>query len=222
MARRKDEELDSTPYEGDRPGAHPVDVLLDLPIDGEQTSEKQLMSDAELDPREVEGDRFDVGNDDLGMAPDLEEDPDAPDLQPDHVERFAETEPSRRTRTRTMMTLGSPRGPRLLRGTTSWSRLTSRVTCPEAAAPGRMFQNDDGAHRTRLRAARPIASLRSRRPPRSYFAGAGSAAAGGASFEDFFAFLAFFALFGASVLAASSANAANEVARTSAAISFFM
>jgi hypothetical protein len=92
MARRKDEELDSTPYEGDRPGAHPVDVLLDLPIDGEQTSEKQLMSDAELDPREVEGDRFDVGNDDLGMAPDLEEDPDAPDLQPDHVERFAETD----------------------------------------------------------------------------------------------------------------------------------
>jgi hypothetical protein len=92
MARRKDEELDSTPYEGDRPGAHPVDVLLDLPTDGEQTSEKQLMSDAELDPREVEGDRFDVGNDDLGMAPDLEEDPDAPDLQPDHVERFAETD----------------------------------------------------------------------------------------------------------------------------------
>jgi hypothetical protein len=69
-----------------------VDVLLDLPINGEQTSEKQLMSDAELDPREVEGDRFDVGNDDLGMAPDLEEDPDAPDLQPDHVERFAETD----------------------------------------------------------------------------------------------------------------------------------
>ena len=91
MPRRKDEELDSTPYEGNRPGPHTVDILPELPVDGESTSEKQLMSDAELDPREVEGDRFDVGDNDLGMAPDLEDDPDAPDLRPDHVERFAET-----------------------------------------------------------------------------------------------------------------------------------
>jgi hypothetical protein len=91
MPRRpRDEELDSTPYEGNRPGPHTVEVLPELPVDGEPTSETQLMSDAELNPREVEGDRFDVGDDDLGMAPDLEEDPDAPDLQPDHVERFAE------------------------------------------------------------------------------------------------------------------------------------
>jgi hypothetical protein len=86
--RRKDEELDSTPYEGDRPGPHTVDVLPDLPVDGEPTSETQLMSDSELDPRAVEGDRFEVGDD--GMAPDLEDDPDAPDLRPDHVERLAE------------------------------------------------------------------------------------------------------------------------------------
>jgi len=91
MPRSKDEELDSTPYEGDRPGAHLVDILPVLPVDGEPTSESQLMTDAELNPREVEGDRFDVGDDDLGMAPDLEEDPDAPDLRPDHVERIGES-----------------------------------------------------------------------------------------------------------------------------------
>ena len=86
-----DEEVDSTLYEGDRPGAHPVDVLGELPIDGEQTAEMQLMPDADLDPREVQGDRFDVDDDDLGMAPDLEDDPDdAPDLRPDSVERLAE------------------------------------------------------------------------------------------------------------------------------------
>ena len=89
-----DEEVDGTPYEGDRPGAHPVDVLGELPIDGEQTAETQLMPDADLDPREVQGDRFDVDDDDLGMAPDLEEEPDAPDLQPDNVERIADSDDS--------------------------------------------------------------------------------------------------------------------------------
>jgi len=69
-----------------------VDVLGQLPIDGEQIHEEQLMSDSELDPRAVQGDRFDVGDDDLGVAPDLEQDPDAPDLRPDTVERFAEAE----------------------------------------------------------------------------------------------------------------------------------
>ncbi len=70
----------------------PQDVLGDLPVDGEQTHEAQLMSDAELDPKNVEGDRFDVDDDDLGTAPDLEEEPDgAPDLQPDRVVRFDET-----------------------------------------------------------------------------------------------------------------------------------
>ena len=89
----KDEELDSTPDESDRPGPHPVGLLDQLPVDGEQAHEAQLMSDAELDPREVQGDRFDVNDDDLGMAPDLEPDPgDAPDLRPDTVERFAEAE----------------------------------------------------------------------------------------------------------------------------------
>ncbi len=92
MPRSKDEDLDSTPFEGDRPGAHPVDVLGELPIDGDQARDTQLMPDADLDPREVQGDRFDVGNDDLGMAPDLEQDPDAPDLRPDSVERFAEAD----------------------------------------------------------------------------------------------------------------------------------
>jgi hypothetical protein len=92
MPRPKDEDLDSAPLEGDRPGAHPVDVLGELPIDGDPVGEEQLMTDADLDPREVEGDRFDVGDDDLGHAPDLEADPGAPDLQPDTVERFAEAD----------------------------------------------------------------------------------------------------------------------------------
>jgi hypothetical protein len=92
MATTHDEDIDGTPFEGDRPGAHPVDVLDELPIDGDQTADTQLMPDAELDPREVQGDRFDVDDDDLGMAPDLEEEPDAPDLRPDHVERIADSD----------------------------------------------------------------------------------------------------------------------------------
>lgn len=92
MATTQDEDLDGAPFEGDRPGAHPVDLLGELPIDGELTRESQLMTDADLDPREVQGDRFDVGDDDLGMQPDLEADPDAPDLKPDTVRRFAEAE----------------------------------------------------------------------------------------------------------------------------------
>ena len=90
MATTHDDEVDGTPFEGDRPGAHPVDVLGELPIDGDQTAESQLMPDAELDPRQIQGDRFDVNDDELGMAPDLEDDPDAPDLQPDRVERLEE------------------------------------------------------------------------------------------------------------------------------------
>jgi len=90
MATTHDDDVDSTPLEGDRPGAHPVDVLGELPIDGDQTAESQLMPDAELDPRQVQGDRFDVNDDELGMAPDLEDDPDAPDLQPDRVERLGD------------------------------------------------------------------------------------------------------------------------------------
>ena len=92
MAKPKDEEVDSTPFEGDREGAHPVDVLGELPIDGDQAADTQLMTDSELDPREVQGDRFDVDDDDLGMAPDLEDEPDAPDLQPDQVERIADSD----------------------------------------------------------------------------------------------------------------------------------
>ena len=92
MPSSQDEAPDTPPVAGDRPGAHPVDVLDGLPIDGEQVRDSQLMTDAELDPRAVQGDRFDVGNDDLGTAPDLEPDPDAPDLRPDTVERFAETD----------------------------------------------------------------------------------------------------------------------------------
>jgi hypothetical protein len=92
MPRPKDEDLDSARLGGDRPGAHPVDVLGELPIDGEPGAEQQLMTDADLDPREVEGDRFDVGDDDLGQAPDLEAEPGAPDLQPVTVERFAEAD----------------------------------------------------------------------------------------------------------------------------------
>ena len=88
MPSSQDEELDSTPLEGDRPGAHPLDVLGELPIDGDQTAEAQLMTDAELDARQVQGDRFDVTDGDLGLAPDLEAEPDAPDLRPDHVERI--------------------------------------------------------------------------------------------------------------------------------------
>ena len=92
MDKPHDEEVDSSELEGDRRGAHPVDVLGELPVDGEPDAEAQLMPDAELDPRAVQGDRFDVGDDDLGMAPDLEDEPDAPDLQPDHVERFADSD----------------------------------------------------------------------------------------------------------------------------------
>jgi hypothetical protein len=92
MATTDDEDIDGTAFEGDRPGAHPVDVLDELPIDGDQTADTQLMPDAELDPREVQGDRFDVDDDDLGMAPDLEDEPDAPDLRPDHVERIADSD----------------------------------------------------------------------------------------------------------------------------------
>ena len=89
-----EEEVDNTPDEGDRPGAHPVDVLGELPVDGEPDAEAQLMPDAELNPRQVQGDRFDVDDDDLGMAPDLEEEPDAPDLQPDNIERMADSDDS--------------------------------------------------------------------------------------------------------------------------------
>lgn len=92
MATPHDEEVDGTPYEGDRPGAHPVDVLGELPIDGDQMAESQLMPDADLNPREIQGDRFDVDDDDLGMAPDLEQEPDAPDLRPDGVERIASSD----------------------------------------------------------------------------------------------------------------------------------
>ncbi|HZW89383.1 MAG TPA: hypothetical protein VFF12_09915 [Myxococcaceae bacterium] len=92
MAKPHDEEVDSTPLEGDRPGAHPVDVLGELPVDGDQVADTQLMPDSDLDPREVQGDRFDVDDDDLGMAPDLEDEPDAPDLQPDRVERIADSD----------------------------------------------------------------------------------------------------------------------------------
>jgi len=88
---RDDDDVDGTALEGDRPGAHPLDVLGELPIDGTPTSEEQLMPDSELEPRQVQGDRFDVNDDDLGTAPDLEDDPDAPDLQPDHVERLTES-----------------------------------------------------------------------------------------------------------------------------------
>ena len=91
-AKPHDEELDTAPFEGDRPGAHPVDVLGELPVDGAQVAERQLMTDSDLNPREVQGDRFDVGDDDLGMAPDLEDEPDAPDLQPDRVERVADSD----------------------------------------------------------------------------------------------------------------------------------
>jgi hypothetical protein len=92
MATTHDDDVDSTPLEGDRSGAHPVDVLGELPIDGDQTAESQLMPDAELDPRQVQGDRFDVNDDELGLAPDLEDDPDAPDLQPDRVERLGDAD----------------------------------------------------------------------------------------------------------------------------------
>jgi hypothetical protein len=92
MDKPRDAEVESTEFEGDRPGAHPVDVLGELPVDGEPDAEAQLMPDADLEPREVQGDRFDVGDDDLGMAPDLEEEPDAPDLQPDQIERFADSD----------------------------------------------------------------------------------------------------------------------------------
>ncbi len=92
MPSSQHEDLDSTPFEGDRPGAHPVDVLGELPIDGDPPGDSQLMTDAELKPDQVQGDRFDVGNDDLGTAPDLEDDPDAPDLHPDAVARFAEAD----------------------------------------------------------------------------------------------------------------------------------
>jgi hypothetical protein len=88
---RDDDDVDGTSFEGDRAGAHPVDVLGELPIDGNPVSEEQLMPDSELEPRQVQGDRFDVNDDDLGTAPDLEDDPDAPDLQPDHVERLTES-----------------------------------------------------------------------------------------------------------------------------------
>jgi hypothetical protein len=88
--RDDDDDVDGTALEGDRTGAHPVDVLGELPIDGNPTSEEQLMPDSELEPRQVQGDRFDVNDDELGLAPDLEDDPDAPDLQPDRVERLEE------------------------------------------------------------------------------------------------------------------------------------
>jgi hypothetical protein len=86
----QDEDVDPIPLGADRPGPHPVDVLGTLPVDGDPVAEEQLMPDAELDPDAVEGDRFDVGDDDLGMQPDLEPEPDAPDLRPDAIKRFAD------------------------------------------------------------------------------------------------------------------------------------
>jgi hypothetical protein len=84
----RDDDLDTPAFAADRPGPHPVDVLGDLPVDGEPVAETQLMPDAELDSDAVEGDRFDVGDDDVGMQPDLETEPDAPDLRPDAIKRF--------------------------------------------------------------------------------------------------------------------------------------
>ena len=86
----EDDDLDPPSFESDRPGPHPVDVLGDLPVDGEPVFEAQLMPDADLDPSAVEGDRFDVNDDDVGMQPDVEAEPDAPDLRPDAIKRFAE------------------------------------------------------------------------------------------------------------------------------------
>jgi len=86
----RDDDVDTPGSESDRPGPHPVDVLGDLPVDGEPVAEAQLMPDAELDPDAVEGDRFDVDDDDLGTQPDVEDEPDAPDLRPDSIKRFAD------------------------------------------------------------------------------------------------------------------------------------
>jgi hypothetical protein len=91
MATPADERDDVDPpgFGSDRPGPHPVDVLGDLPVDGEPVAEAQLMPDADLDPDAVEGDRFDASDDDLGTPPDIEDEPDAPDLKPDAIKRFA-------------------------------------------------------------------------------------------------------------------------------------
>jgi hypothetical protein len=66
--------------------------LEELPIDLDLEGERQLMPDADLEPSAVEGDRFAPGNDDLGHAPDLEPEAEAPDLTPTTVRRFAEAE----------------------------------------------------------------------------------------------------------------------------------
>ena len=44
-------------------------------------------------PDSIEGDRFDVNDDDLGHQPDLEDDPSHPeDILPDHLEALPEAE----------------------------------------------------------------------------------------------------------------------------------
>lgn len=49
----------------------------------------QLMSDAELDPASIQGDRFDLNDGEGGSAPDLEEEPgQARDILPDTIRDF--------------------------------------------------------------------------------------------------------------------------------------
>src|SRR5215472_14264467 len=138
--------------------------------------------------------------------------------------RISRTSPTRPTCDRT--TWSASRTPT---STRKWSRTTVTSASPRVRATGpaglaagrtdrvRLKRRKDAPHAS-ARATRPIVL---KRPPRNYFAGAGSAGFS-AGVEDFFAFLAFLALLGASALAASSARAAKEVARMRAAISFFM
>src|SRR5215472_10877396 len=44
------DDLDTPGSESDRPGPHPVDVLVNLPVDDKPVAEAQMMPDAELDP----------------------------------------------------------------------------------------------------------------------------------------------------------------------------
>lgn len=61
----------------------PEDVL---PLATPSPDSRPLMTAKELDPRSIQGDRFDAADDDVSYQPDLEQDPDSPaDIFPDQI-----------------------------------------------------------------------------------------------------------------------------------------
>jgi hypothetical protein len=71
------------------PRAVSPDLESRLALEGEAAKDARPLGPArELDPRAVQGDRFDATDSDVSYQPDLEDEPDAPkDILPDRVDR---------------------------------------------------------------------------------------------------------------------------------------